>query len=94
MPIRLLSLQNLIPKDIVGFKLAHYDGHDWAPTDSAVAAGKTGKSACHGRFRAKRSSSSDGRAAYEASASRETFTLTVMPTGQRPVKHRLTKMER
>jgi dihydroorotase len=28
------------PKDIVGFKLAHYDGHDWAPTDSAVAAGK------------------------------------------------------
>jgi dihydroorotase len=28
------------PKDIVGFKLAHYDGHDWAPTDSVVAAGK------------------------------------------------------
>jgi dihydroorotase len=28
------------PKDIVGFKLAHFDGHDWAPTDSAVAAGK------------------------------------------------------
>lgn len=28
------------PKDIVGFKLAHYDGHDWAPTDSTVAAGK------------------------------------------------------
>ena len=27
-------------KDIVGFKLAHYDGHDWAPTDSTVAAGK------------------------------------------------------
>lgn len=28
------------PKDIVGFKLAHYDGHDWAPTDSTVEAGK------------------------------------------------------
>jgi dihydroorotase len=28
------------PKDIVGFKLAHFDGHDWAPTDSTVAAGK------------------------------------------------------
>jgi dihydroorotase len=28
------------PKDIVGFKLAHYDGHEWAPTDSTVAAGK------------------------------------------------------
>ena len=28
------------PKDIVGIKLAHYDGHDWAPTDSTVAAGK------------------------------------------------------
>jgi dihydroorotase len=25
---------------IVGIKLAHYDGHDWAPTDSAVTAGK------------------------------------------------------
>jgi dihydroorotase len=30
-------------KDIVGFKLAHYDGHDWAPTDSTVAAGKIDK---------------------------------------------------
>ena len=28
---------------IVGFKLAHYDGHDWAPTDSTVAAGKLAK---------------------------------------------------
>ena len=28
------------PEDIVGIKLAHYDGHDWAPTDSTVAAGK------------------------------------------------------
>ena len=27
-------------KDIVGIKLAHYDGHDWTPTDSAVAAGR------------------------------------------------------
>ncbi len=25
---------------IVGIKLAHYDGHDWTPTDSAVSAGK------------------------------------------------------
>jgi dihydroorotase len=31
------------PKDIVGIKLAHYDGHDWAPTDSTVAAGKLSK---------------------------------------------------
>jgi dihydroorotase len=28
------------PKEIIGIKLAHYDGYDWAPTDSAVAAGK------------------------------------------------------
>lgn len=28
------------PKEIVGIKLAHYDGHDWAPTDSTVTAGK------------------------------------------------------
>jgi dihydroorotase len=28
------------PKNIVGFKLAHFEGHDWAPTDSTVAAGK------------------------------------------------------
>lgn len=27
-------------KNIVGIKLAHYDGHEWAPTDSAVAAGR------------------------------------------------------
>jgi dihydroorotase len=26
-------------KDIIGFKLAHYEGHDWAPTDSTVTAG-------------------------------------------------------
>ena len=25
---------------IVGFKLAHYEGHNWAPTDNAVEAGK------------------------------------------------------
>lgn len=25
---------------IVGFKLAHYEGHDWAPTDDAVKAGR------------------------------------------------------
>ncbi len=28
------------PGEIVGFKLAHYEGHDWAPTDSTVEAGK------------------------------------------------------
>ncbi len=27
-------------KDIIGFKLAHYDGHDWSPTDSTVLAGR------------------------------------------------------
>ena len=26
--------------DIVGIKLAHYEGHEWAPTDSTVAAGR------------------------------------------------------
>lgn len=28
------------PNDIVGIKLAHYNGHEWAPTDSAVEAGR------------------------------------------------------
>jgi dihydroorotase len=28
------------PSEIVGIKLAHYNGHEWAPTDSAAAAGK------------------------------------------------------
>jgi dihydroorotase len=28
------------PNEIVGFKLAHYNGHEWGPTDSTVAAGK------------------------------------------------------
>jgi dihydroorotase len=28
------------PKDIVGIKLAHYSGHEWAPTDSAAEAGR------------------------------------------------------
>jgi dihydroorotase len=28
------------PSEIVGIKLAHYNGHDWAPTDSAAAAGR------------------------------------------------------
>lgn len=27
-------------KDIVGFKLAHFEGHDWTPADKAVEAGK------------------------------------------------------
>lgn len=28
------------PKDIVGFKLAHFNGHDWTPTDNLVEAGR------------------------------------------------------
>jgi dihydroorotase len=28
------------PSEIVGIKLAHYNGHEWAPTDSAVEAGR------------------------------------------------------
>lgn len=28
------------PKDIVGFKVAHYNGHEWTPVDRAVEAGK------------------------------------------------------
>jgi len=28
------------PDIVVGFKLAHYSGHEWGPTDSVVAAGK------------------------------------------------------
>jgi len=28
------------PNEIVGIKLAHYNGHEWAPTDSTVEAGK------------------------------------------------------
>ncbi|HNR40870.1 MAG TPA: amidohydrolase/deacetylase family metallohydrolase [Bacteroidales bacterium] len=31
------------PSDIVGIKLAHYNGHEWAPTDSAVRAGELAK---------------------------------------------------
>jgi len=27
-------------KEIIGFKLAHYNGHDWAPTDITVVAGR------------------------------------------------------
>lgn len=34
----LIARQNR--KDIVGFKLAHYEGHEWAPTDKAVEAGR------------------------------------------------------
>ena len=28
------------PNDIVGFKVAHYNGHEWTPVDRAVEAGK------------------------------------------------------
>ncbi len=34
----LIARQN--QKDIVGFKLAHYEGRDWTPTDKAVEAGR------------------------------------------------------
>jgi dihydroorotase len=37
---RAASVARTYPNDIVGIKLAHYIGHEWAPTDSAVAAGK------------------------------------------------------
>jgi dihydroorotase len=31
------------PNDIVGFKVAHFSGHNWKPVDRAVAAGKLAK---------------------------------------------------
>jgi len=31
------------PNEIVGIKLAHYNGHEWAPTDSTVEAGRLSK---------------------------------------------------
>lgn len=34
------ELAKKYPNLIVGFKLAHYTGHNWAPTDSTVQAGK------------------------------------------------------
>ncbi|MCC7526017.1 MAG: amidohydrolase/deacetylase family metallohydrolase, partial [Chitinophagaceae bacterium] len=34
----LIAKQNR--NDIVGFKLAHYEGHDWTPTDKTVEAGR------------------------------------------------------
>lgn len=34
------SVARTYPKDIVGIKLAHYSGHNWAPTDSAAKAGR------------------------------------------------------
>ena len=37
---RAAAIAKKYPNDIVGFKLAHYNGHDWGPTDSTVAAGK------------------------------------------------------
>ncbi len=34
------ELAKTYPNEIVGIKLAHYNGHEWAPTDSAVEAGR------------------------------------------------------
>ena len=42
-PGRTAAVAKRYPNEIVGIKLAHYDGHDWAPTDSAVRAGDLAK---------------------------------------------------
>ena len=39
-PKRTAQCANDHPSVIVGIKLAHYNGHEWGPTDSAVMAGK------------------------------------------------------
>jgi dihydroorotase len=38
-PVKTAECAKKYPDVVVGIKLAHYDGHDWAPTDSAVRAG-------------------------------------------------------
>lgn len=38
--IRTAEFAKSNPNEIVGIKLAHYNGHEWAPTDSTVEAGK------------------------------------------------------
>lgn len=38
-PQRTAACAQKYPAEIVGIKLAHYEGHEWAPTDSAVRAG-------------------------------------------------------
>ena len=39
-PKRAAEVAKKYPDIVVGFKLAHYSGHEWGPTDSVVAAGK------------------------------------------------------
>ncbi len=39
-PARAAAVAKKYPDIVVGFKLAHYSGHEWGPTDSVVAAGK------------------------------------------------------
>jgi len=39
-PRRAADMAKKYPDIVVGFKLAHYNGHEWGPTDSVVAAGK------------------------------------------------------
>jgi len=39
-PARAAEVAKKYPDIVVGFKLAHYNGHEWGPTDSTVAAGK------------------------------------------------------
>ncbi|HAM10673.1 MAG: dihydroorotase [Bacteroidetes bacterium GWF2_41_9] len=39
-PLRAVEVAKKYPEIVVGFKLAHYSGHEWGPTDSVVAAGK------------------------------------------------------
>lgn len=39
-PARAAAVAKQYPDIVVGFKLAHYEGHEWGPTDSVVAAGK------------------------------------------------------
>ena len=38
-PRRTAACVQKYPAEIVGIKLAHYEGHEWAPTDSTVKAG-------------------------------------------------------
>ena len=40
---RAADMAKRYPDDVVGFKLAHYNGHEWGPTDSVVKAGNIAK---------------------------------------------------
>lgn len=40
---RAVEVAKKYPDIVVGFKLAHYSGHEWAPVDSLMAAGKMAK---------------------------------------------------